>query len=130
MVILSLKQSNKKMCHECKKEVKIIFTCSKCGSQFCKDHKNLDAHNCEQDTFASQLHSSSIDTTSNKDQIFTPNYTLAKEAIIATRQREKEVFPEKTSPKNSLLQKFAYPIFFLCIFTIILGIFSIMFFIR
>jgi hypothetical protein len=128
MVILSQIQSNKKTCHECNKKVNIIFTCSRCGSQYCKDHKSQDSHNCEQRLPISQSLYSSIDTTSTVERIYTPNNT-SKESILDTHQREKEVLSNNSSPKNRFLQKYAYPIFYLCIFTIILGIFSLMFFV-
>lgn len=126
MVILSHIHSNKKTCHECNKEVNIIFTCSECGSQYCKDHKSLDSHNCEQHVNISKSQSS-INTTLPLEGIYTPNNT-AEEAILDTNQREKEVTSNIIKSKNRFLQKYAYPIFYLCIFTIILGIFSLMYF--
>jgi hypothetical protein len=126
MVIISQIQSHKITCSECNKEVNIIFTCSKCGSQYCKAHKNIDSHNCEKNEYISQSQSSSINTI-DVEKIYAKNNTV-EEANLDNYHHEKVVISNKMNPKNKFLQKYAYSIFYLCIFTIILGIFGLMFF--
>lgn len=130
-VYSSMTQTPKIFCKVCSNELSISYVCQKCKGRFCQEHKSSESHNCISTKKKTPINPYYFEQNIEKLESDLKN-TFYQELTMDTRKKINQVFNqldtfnldilkkrENVEPEQPFLQKYAYPIAFVCSFTII-----------
>jgi hypothetical protein len=130
-VFSSMTQTPKVFCEACSNELSISYVCQKCKGRFCKEHKSPEIHNCISTKKSTPINSYYFEQNIEKLESDLKN-TFYQELTMESRKKINQVFnqidtfnldtlkkKENVELEQPLLQRYAYPIAFVCGFTII-----------
>ena len=129
-VFLNSTQTLKLFCEECSNKLSISYVCQKCKCRFCKEHKSPEMHNCISTKKSTSINSYHFEQNGEKVESDFKN-TVCQDLTIETGKINQvinqidtynpDILKKRTNAETEqpFLQRYAYPIAFVCSFTII-----------